>query len=229
MSTIETFGLSPSADIQGKIDVNTVSGLRIHIGKVHYYCPQLFGEFNAYNLIAAIGMAMRIGLSSKVIEKGLLTFAGVPGRLQIYSLPNGSFACIDKAHNPSSFKAILGTLRLMTDHLIVVFGAGGERDKSKRPLMGQIATQFCDVVIITSDDPRSENPQQIIEDIFIGIDQQFQSKVFKEIDRELAIKKAYNYSRKGSMIALLGKGPEEYQLINGTKYYFSEREILKSL
>src|SRR5690606_36391158 len=118
---------------------------------------------------------------------------------------------IDYAHNPSSYQSVLSMLATLTDDLIVVCGAGGDRDKSKRPLMGSLAAQFAQKLILTSDNPRSEDPQAIIDDIIAGITSHDMQKVSIEIDREKAIKKAYELSSPISIIALLGKGPDHYQ------------------
>jgi len=216
------------ADYYACIKKNNCSGLQLTIDNHDYFCPTLIGEFNAYNMLAAISLLKTLDLSSEVISKGLLSFSGVPGRMQLYPLPNGARGCIDNAHNPSSYKALLQTLRSLTDDLIVIFGCGGQRDKIKRPLMGNIAAQYCDTVILTSDNPRTEDPADIMEDIFSGIEIKHQKKVIKEIDRQQAISIAYRISKNSSIIAILGKGHEEYQLVKGIKSPFSEREILKS-
>ncbi len=136
---------------------------------------------------------------------------------------------IDYAHNPSSYEAILSLLRDMTNHLIVVFGAGGQRDREKRPQMGNIAARYADIVILTSDNPRTEDPQAIIEDIKAGITPDQLAQVLCELDREQAIKKAYALSKAGSVIALLGKGQEEYQIIGTKMIPFSDKKVIHSL
>jgi len=192
-------------------------------------CPILFGAYNAYNVIAAVSMAQELNIDITTIQQALQTFVGVPGRLQKHVLPNGAHCFIDYAHNPESFSAVLTTLRALTDHLIVIFGAGGGRDKSKRPMMGNIASQIADIVIVTSDNPRLENPCDIAEHIIAGVSSENQYKIVQELDRKRAIQAAYHFSDNGSIIALLGKGPDEYQLIGTTKHYFSEREIVEQL
>jgi len=191
--------------------------------------PALVGTFNAYNMLAAYTVAQSCGASFEQIQAALQTFTGVPGRLAKYDLPNGATAFIDYAHNPLSFEALFSTLRPYTKQLIVVFGGGGDRDKTKRPIMGAIASTFADIVILTSDNPRSENPADIVQHIYAGIMPQEQYKIIIELDRERAIHKAYELSQKNSIIVLLGKGPDEYQLIKGVKYPFSEAQILKAL
>lgn len=192
-------------------------------------CPGLIGSFNLYNILAAATMAWRLGANHEQITKALATFTGVPGRLERYNLPNGAVGFIDYAHNPLSFSSVLPLLRSMTDHLIVVAGAGGDRDKTMRPVMGQLMAQFADHVFITTDNPRSENAADIIGAICDGVPEEYKSKVVCELDRAYAIKRAYELSQANSIIALLGKGPDEYQIFGTEKIFFSERAILKSL
>lgn len=215
-----------------KIINNSLTGLELQVDigqQISVTCPALVGVFNAYNITSSITAAQELGASLWDIQKALETFPGVPGRLDKYMLPNGATAFIDYAHNPASYEAVLGTLRGVTDNLIVVFGAGGDRDPVRRPLMGKIASEIADCVVITTDNPRSEDPAVIAQQIIAGIAPENQHKIVYELDREIAIKKAYQLSQKQSIIALLGKGPDEYQLIQGIKYPFSEAEILRSL
>jgi UDP-N-acetylmuramoyl-L-alanyl-D-glutamate--2,6-diaminopimelate ligase len=154
----------------------------------------------------------------------------LPGRLERYELKNGATCIIDYAHTPDSYEQLLSLLRTKTDHLMVLFGAGGARDKTKRPIMGAIAARYADTVLLTSDNPRMEDPAAIIEDIKAGISLEDQkNKVIVEIDREKAITIAYQYAQKGGIIALLGKGPDEYQLVHHQKIPFSEKAIIKHL
>jgi len=194
-----------------------------------FSCPALIGSFNAYNATAAATMALKLGVSRESVDHGLATFTGVRGRFERHELANGALCIIDYAHNPSSYESVLGALRVMTDHLIVVFGAGGKRDPSKRPIMGGLAAQFADVAIITSDNPRTEDPGAIMADIERGIAAEHVCKVIKLSDRKQAIERAYGMARVGSIIALLGKGPDEYQIIGDQKQPFSEAEIIESL
>jgi UDP-N-acetylmuramoyl-L-alanyl-D-glutamate--2,6-diaminopimelate ligase len=203
---------------------------RIPYTAVHPYdCSQLVGKFNAYNIAAAATCARHWKISESTIAAALKTFTGVPGRLDRYVLPNGAIAFIDKAHNPSSFDAVLGALRSMTKHLIVVTGAGGDREKTKRPIMGDIASKLGDQLVVTSDNPRTEDLASIIEQIVAGVAPENKHKLHVEFDREKAIRLAYQLSSAGSIIAVLGKGPDEYEQVGDVKTPFSEREILKSL
>ncbi|MBI2775387.1 UDP-N-acetylmuramoyl-L-alanyl-D-glutamate--2,6-diaminopimelate ligase [Candidatus Dependentiae bacterium] len=229
----QSFSLRTESLIKGEIISNDWNGLKLKIvldGKDYQFlCPALLGEFNAYNILAAISMAHRIGIDAETIFKTCISFNGVPGRLELYKLPNGARGIIDKAHNASSFEAVLSALRPLTNKLIVVFGAGGDRDATKRPFMGAIASNYADLVIITSDNPRSEKLATIIGQIMAGIDEQKLNKTIIIENREKAILHAYANSSSGSIIALLGKGPDEYELVSGVKTYFSERSILQSL
>ncbi len=194
-----------------------------------FHCPALIGIFNGYNIAGAISMAHSLGISVPAIAASLRSFKNLPGKLERYILPNKAQCFIDHAHTPSSYQLVLSLLRSLTQHLIVVFGAGGERDHIKRPIMGNIASEFADIVILTSDNPRSEDLDIIIDTIYSGIAQHNQHKIIRELNRERAIKKAYALSTTDSIIALLGKGPDEYQIIGSRKIPFSEKKIIQSL
>lgn len=193
------------------------------------HAPMLMGNFNCANIAAAATVAHEMGISYMVIASAVNSFKGVPGRLNKYDLPRNIVAFVDQAHTPSSFQAALETLRPLTDQLIVVFGCGGDRDKVKRPHMGRIAASIADAVILSTDNPRSEDPVAITEAIYKGVEHKDLSKVMIEMDREKAIHTAYNLARPGAIIALLGKGVETYQHIGNQKIHFSEPEVLRTL
>ena len=222
-----------TAFVSAEKGTNVVAGIsgKLLFDKTAYSfkAPALAGEFNRYNIMAAAALAYMIGLEPELICSALESFKGVPGRMEKYALPNKATAFIDYAHNPSSFEAILSTLSALTKDLIVVFGCGGDRDSAKRPVMGALAKKYAQAVILTSDNPRSEDPQDITAEILVGISQENRNNVFIELDRKKAIEKAYALSKPNSIIALLGKGPDEYQIVKGAKTYFSEREILEAL
>ncbi len=192
-------------------------------------CPALLGRFNASNIIASIGITLELGVSMDTIAAALYSFKGIPGRQDRYEMPNGAVAIVDYAHTPASYEAILSLLRLLTHNLIVVFGHGGERDKSKRPLLGAAAAKYADLMILTSDNPRTEDPQTIIDDIRQGIPEEKRTAVLSTIDRASAITTAYKYSKRGSIIAILGKGAEETQYIGTKKVRYSDKATLLSL
>jgi UDP-N-acetylmuramyl tripeptide synthase len=185
--------------------------------------------FNVYNAIAALRCLEVLDLLDESTETALQTFAGVPGRLNKYELPNGALAFIDYAHNAASFERVLSAMCQFSGDLIVVFGAGGDREPARRPIMGEIASRYASLVILTTDNPRSEDPVRITQAILAGIPEDRRNKVIVELNREAAIKLAYQHSHAESTIMLLGKGPDEYQLVKGVKIPFSERAILQSL
>lgn len=214
----------PYADFY--IHVESSNPLVLHV-KGHTIETQLLGRFNGYNLAGILALCDLLGIDMHVCKKALRSLEAIPGRIERHMLSNGACCIIDYAHNPSSYESVLSTLRTMTDHLIVVFGCGGQRDSLKRPLMGALAAQYGDHVFVTSDNPRFEDPEKIVHDILAGIDQEMLHKISVEYDRQKAIEKACALSKKSSIIALLGKGPDHYQLIQGTRYYFNEAEIIK--
>lgn len=196
---------------------------------INFIVPKLWGKFNCYNLAGVIACLDSLGLDLAQIKQNLLTLQPAPGRSERYELPNGASAIIDYAHTPSSFEALLSLLRQLTKHLIVVFGASGDRDKLKRPLMGKIAAQIADQIIITTDNPRTEDAKLIAQAVYAGVLPVDLAKVLLEPDRASAIALAVKISHPGSMIAILGKGPDEYQIFGREKTFFSDRqEVLKS-
>jgi len=221
------------ATISGNLINNPLKQIDLQVNwqsdTYRFSCPQLIGMFNGYNLLGVVSMALQLGISPKTIATAVSTFAGVPGRMEQYILPNGATAIIDYAHNPASYQEVLSLLRQLTPHLIVIFGAGGHRDATKRPLMGKIAAQMADMVILTTDNPRTEDPEQIINDIVRDIPTDVGHKILREIDRKKAIQRGYACSRKNSIIVILGKGADEYQIIGDKKTYFSEKAILQQL
>ncbi len=232
--TYQSFGIT-SADVQFRAAVESLFGDAVQCTIAHdkeryaIVCPALFGMYNAYNILGACSMAYLLGVNTATIVRALHAFPSIPGRLERYTLPNGAHCIIDYAHNPASYKAVLSTLRSITNHLIVVFGAGGQRDAQRRPLMGAAAAEFADLIILTADNPRTEDPYAIMDDIVIGIDQKYGCTVIREVDRERAIKRAYQHSKPDSIIAILGKGPDAYQIIGTQKTYFSDAGVVRLL
>jgi UDP-N-acetylmuramyl-tripeptide synthetase len=201
---------------------DSLHGILINYDNVQYKCPVLCGTYNIHNMVAALEIlkALKIPAPSNVFEN----FPGIPGRLTKYMMPNGSTIFLDYAHNPSSYEAVLSTLKKYTNDLIVVFGCGGGKDPHKRPIMGSIAVQYGNKIVLTSDNPRYENPVLITNDILKGIDDSEISKVHVELDRTRAIEKAYDLSSNESIIVILGKGLEEYQEIQGIKHYYCDAQ-----
>ena len=189
------------------------------------------GRFNAYNILASIAALKSAGINYKSIVESIKDFKPVDGRFNQLTLQNNAIAIIDYSHTPDSLYKALITIREILDEnkskgkIITVFGCGGNRDKAKRPLMGKIASENSDEVIITSDNPRDEEPIAIIDEIITGIEK---NNFSVEENRELAIKKAVEMSSKGDIILVAGKGHETYQEIKGVKYHLSDKEIVEN-
>jgi UDP-N-acetylmuramoyl-L-alanyl-D-glutamate--2,6-diaminopimelate ligase len=223
---IYTYGLSHMADFHARIIENTFQGLHLEIdGNDTWFL--LLGRFNAYNILAAYGSAIILGFDKQEVLAQLSKIPPINGRFNIIN-NNDTYIIIDYAHTPDALENILSTIEEMdiNGKIITVFGAGGNRDKTKRPLMGQIAAQYSDIVIITSDNPRYEEPADIIADIEKGVPANLNAKVFKIEDRTNAIKMAINLANKGDVIVIAGKGHETYQEIKGVRNHFDDREVV---
>jgi UDP-N-acetylmuramoyl-L-alanyl-D-glutamate--2,6-diaminopimelate ligase len=185
----------------------------------------LVGRFNAFNISAAVGLAKGIGIPSKSIEVGVSKLSGVPGRLERVVNSKGVHIWVDYAHKPDALEKVIKTLRDMRQgkKLITVFGCGGDRDRKKRPLMGQIAVQWSDQVWITSDNPRTEEPMAIIQEIVSGVGKAQNFTV--QVDRRKAIFEAVSSAMIGDLVLIAGKGHEDYQLIGTQKLHFDDREV----
>ncbi len=187
------------------------------------------GVFTVYNSLCAVACALELGIPLDIVIDALSHFSGVKGRAEVVPNTKDFTVIIDYAHTPDGLKNILKTFKQFAhNRLIVLFGCGGDRDKSKRALMGEIASIYADFVVVTSDNPRTENPSEIICDIMKGIEQSlFHGKVIE--DRREAIKFALSIAQKDDIIVLAGKGHEDYQIIGKEKIHFDEREIIKSV
>ncbi|MEJ7554035.1 MAG: UDP-N-acetylmuramoyl-L-alanyl-D-glutamate--2,6-diaminopimelate ligase, partial [Aquificaceae bacterium] len=203
------------------------SRLRVEYeGKVYDFFSNLRGNFQAYNLSLGILMGFLWGLESQAIQEGIRQVQ-VPGRFETYK-GKGFVVVIDYAHTPDALEKVLRTARaLCKNRLIVVFGAGGNRDRTKRPLMGKTAEAIADLIVLTSDNPRFEEPMAIIEDILSGIENK--GKVLVEQDRRKAIELAISMAQEGDVILIAGKGHEDYQEIKGVKYPFKDSEVVKEV
>lgn len=187
----------------------------------------LLGEFNIYNSLGSAGACALLGVSEKNIKHGLETLESVPGRLNSIPLSNGATAIIDFAHTPDGVEKVLTTLSNMPfRRIITVVGCGGNRDKTKRPQMGKISEDLSDFVVLTSDNPRFENPELIIDDIEFGMKKTTHTRI---VDRTVAVRHAIEISKHGDVIAILGKGAEEYQDINGVKSPYNDYEVVRDL
>jgi UDP-N-acetylmuramoyl-L-alanyl-D-glutamate--2,6-diaminopimelate ligase len=193
---------------------------------------KLSGRFNIDNAALAAGAALIDGIDPKIVIKALADAAGAPGRMQTVSLSNGALALVDYAHTPDALEKALIACREVLEHagsdgrLIVVFGCGGDRDRTKRPVMGSIASNQADLAIITSDNPRTEDPNDIIQEVYAGIDDKNRGNVMIIPDRAEAIDYAVEISKKNDLILVAGKGHENYQIIGKEKHHFDDTEQL---
>lgn len=202
------------------------------MGPLHILSP-LLGLHNVYNVMAAVATALAGGLSISQIEDAIKDFAGIPGRLQMVPNHRGLLVVVDYAHSPDALENVLLSLKKVREEqssqgkIICVFGCGGDRDKGKRPLMAAVAEKLADVSIVTSDNPRTEDPQQILRDIIAGFSLQAQPIV--EVDRSKAINLAIELAKPDDIILIAGKGHEDYQIIGKEKFYFSDYETARKL
>jgi UDP-N-acetylmuramoyl-L-alanyl-D-glutamate--2,6-diaminopimelate ligase len=226
-----TYGVNHPCDLRAEEIELKADGTHFnlhHFGRKTKISSPLFGHFNVYNVLAAIGVALCYGLEIEEIQKKLSCFSQVPGRLE--KIPNGKdlFVFVDYAHSEDALEKVLRTLREITKkRLLVVFGCGGDRDQGKRPKMGSVATRFADFAVITNDNPRSEDPQAIIEDILKGCSDP--SRYFVEPNRRAAIEKAISLLTPGDFLLIAGKGHERYQIVGSIQHPFDDREVVSSL
>ncbi len=224
-----SFGLKVPAQVRAQEWENSLQGvhLKLRIGNALLDIQsRLIGTFNVENITAAATAAFILGITPEAIREGIEAAERIPGRLEPFRLKNGVTAVVDYAHTPDALTKALRTLaELKQNKLWVVFGCGGDRDKTKRPVMGSIAVALADEVVVTSDNPRFEDPQRIINDIVGGIKEKESVKI--EEDRMKAINHALSAAGSGDIVLVAGKGHETYQDIAGVKHHFDDREIIE--
>ncbi len=209
-------------------EASGVSGtLHTPRGESKFRSP-LVGQYNISNLLAAVGAVLHLNLDLKTIVESLSQFSGVPGRMERVEIDEGQdiSVIVDYAHTPDSLENLLIAAKpFISQQTICVFGCGGDRDRTKRPLMGQAVAKLADVVVVTSDNPRTEDPQRILDDILEGIPETV--KPIVEIDRAAAINKAIQNARSGDGVIIAGKGHEDYQILGTEKIHFDDREVAR--
>jgi UDP-N-acetylmuramoyl-L-alanyl-D-glutamate--2,6-diaminopimelate ligase len=226
-----TYGLESDADITTKKFQLTFDGLTFTAqtpnGKVHVV-SRLVGRINVYNLLAAIGAAQALGLSNEVIENGIRNLESVSGRFQRIDLGQPFLVIVDYAHTDDALENLIRTARELNPkgRIITLFGCGGEKDRTKRPVMGEVTGCLSDLTILSSDNPRSEDPLKIISDIVVGL-QKTAGKYLIEPDREKAIQMAMDEARSGDIVLLAGKGHENYQIVADRTFEFDDREVAR--
>ena len=219
-----TYALKTLADYKAKIIEKSFSGTLISINDTEFW-TKLIGNFNAYNLAAIIGVAYELGLEKIEILTIISQLESVSGRFEHLVSDNGVIAIVDYAHTPDALKNVLKTIndiRTNNEKLITVIGCGGDRDKTKRPKMAHIASQLSNQAIFTSDNPRTENPKTILEEMEEGVYAENLKKIITISDRRQAIKTACKFSEAGDILLIAGKGHENYQEISGERFHFDD-------
>ena len=228
---VKTYSTRTMADFKAKIIECHFEGMYLDINGKEVGV-QFIGKFNVSNLLAVYGAAVMLGKKPEDILLILSTLKSVNGRLEPIHSPEGYTAIVDYAHTPDALENVLNAIHEVLNgngKVITVCGAGGNRDKGKRPIMAQEAVKQSDKVIITSDNPRFEEPQDIINDMLAGLDQKQLKKVLSIVDRREAIRTACMLAEKGDVILIAGKGHEDYQEIKGVKHHFDDKEVVKEI
>ncbi|HYK76393.1 MAG TPA: UDP-N-acetylmuramoyl-L-alanyl-D-glutamate--2,6-diaminopimelate ligase [Daejeonella sp.] len=225
----KSYGLKNIADFKARIIENHFSGLLLHMDQDEVWF-KMVGSFNAYNLLAVYATALLLEQDKNKVLVILSRLSGAEGRFDYFTSPKGIITIVDYAHTPDAVQNVLSTIqdiRKGNEQVITVIGCGGDRDKTKRPIMAQVACDWSDKVILTSDNPRSEQPEQIIKDMEAGVAPQNKKKTLSITDRKEAIRTACHLAQPGDIILVAGKGHEKYQEINGVKHPFDDKEVLK--
>lgn len=226
------YSLKTMADFKGKILDNSLAGLHMTINDKEVYF-RLIGEFNAYNLLAVYSAAVCLGEDKNTVLQVLSSLDGAEGRFDyMVSKKEKVTGIVDYAHTPDALLNVLATIKKLrqgNEQIITVVGCGGDRDKTKRPVMAEVACEYSDRVILTSDNPRSEDPLEILKDMEAGVNVVAKKKVISIPDRKEAIKTAVNLANGDDIVLVAGKGHEKYQDIKGVKYDFDDKKILNEM
>lgn len=225
------YGLKSIADYKAKVLENQFSGLVLSIDNQELW-TRLIGDFNAYNLLLVYAVAMELDQDQVEVLRIMSTLNSVEGRFEYVQSESGIIAIVDYAHTPDALENVLKTIKnIRTGNEIVftIVGCGGDRDRTKRPTMAKIACEWSDKVVLTSDNPRTEDPELIIEEMMTGVEGQHFKKTLSITNRKEAIKSACSMAEKGDIILIAGKGHETYQEINGVRHDFDDLEIVKEL
>jgi len=226
------YSLKTVADFKGKILDNSLSGLMMIVNEVEVHF-RLIGEFNAYNLLAVYGAAICLGEDKQEVLTALSELTGAEGRFDYQvSATEKVIAIVDYAHTPDALLNVLATIKKLKkgfEQVITVVGCGGDRDRTKRPVMATVACEHSDKVIFTSDNPRGEEPAQIIKDMEEGLAVAYKRKYISIVDRKEAIKTAISLAKAEDIVLIAGKGHEKYQEIKGVRNHFDDKEVIREL
>ena len=225
---IITYGIKNVSDLRAEDLELSLEGVKFTLNNLRYDL-NLTGKFNIYNSLAAVGAAKSLGISEELIKESLESVKGIPGRFETINIGQDFTVIVDYAHTPDSMINVLEAVKHFEHKdIIVVFGCGGERDKGKRPIMGQIAVEKGDYVVVTTDNPRSEEPEIIIKEILKGIkSSQYDTPYTVEVEREAAIYEAINKARKDDVVVIIGKGHETYQVFADKTIDFNDKVVAK--
>lgn len=230
-----TYAIQKPADIRAEDVRLALSGTRFTAATPHGRFPvesRLVGEHNVYNILAAIGVGLHEGLSPEIIQRGIASVVNVPGRFERVEAGQDFTVVVDYAHTDDALLRLLTAAQaLKTGRVITVFGCGGDRDRGKRPKMGRVAARLSDVVFLTSDNPRSENPAAILREIEVGVREALTEKRIRyEViaDRRAAIEAAVREAKSGDTVLIAGKGHEDYQIVGATRLHFDDREVARA-
>ncbi len=226
-----TYGIYNKSDYNSSILEIQLEGMLLNIDKNEVW-TKLIGDFNAYNILAIYSLGKIYELETIKLLKAISELENVQGRLQSFTTKNKITVIVDYAHTPDALENVLKTInkiRNVDQRLITVVGCGGDRDSKKRPLIGNLVSELSSYVIFTSDNPRSENPKEILDQILLGVTKTNSKKTDVIVKREKAIERAYKYSNTGDIVLIAGKGHENYQELNGTKIPFDDFKIAKQI
>lgn len=230
-ATVKTYALKSMADFKCKVIESHLDGMQIQLDGNEVW-TRFIGEFNAYNLTSVYGTCILLGHKKDEILKILSTLTAVDGRFEYQTSDSGITAIVDYAHTPDALVNVLKTInqiRKGNEQVITVVGAGGDRDRTKRPIMAKVSVETSDKLILTSDNPRSEEPADIIAEMYAGVPVSDQKKVLCITDRREAIKAACMMAQKGDIILVAGKGHENYQDVKGVKHHFDDKEEIANI
>jgi UDP-N-acetylmuramoyl-L-alanyl-D-glutamate--2,6-diaminopimelate ligase len=230
-----SFGIEPGADVYALRYELGVQGIRAAVripGRVIELDSPLLGKFNLLNILGAVAVSVALGIDEGAVVAGVRRCPGAPGRLEVVARPGGALVMVDYAHKPDALSAVLDALRKLNPRRIIcVFGCGGDRDRGKRPIMGEIAARMADVPLLTSDNPRTEDPLRIIAEVEAGLIgaglKRGAGGYLVEPDRRAAIGQALSMAQAGDMVVIAGKGHEDYQIIGKRKFHFDDREVVR--
>ncbi len=228
---VNTYSLRSMANYKCKVIENHFDGMLLNLDSIEVW-TRLVGGFNAYNILAIYAAARLLGVERDIVLTELSSMTAVSGRFEHLKSPKGINIIVDYAHTPDALQNVIDTINEIKkpeNKLISVVGAGGNRDKTKRPVMAKVAVEGSGMVVLTSDNPRFEEPEEILKDMKVGIEPSMVGKVLTIVDRREAIRTAYMLANSGDIILVAGKGHENYQEIKGIKHHFDDKEVIQEI